>query len=131
MADQYPADFATDVGRVRKYVPDLRLLPDPEDPTVAPAYMWSDDEIESFLEDENGNVKRAAAYILIATANNENLVLKKLVTEDLQTDGPSVAKAMLSTAQELLKRADAEDALAEETFTIVDYQPRPPLIDWR
>lgn len=131
MPDIYPADFASAVGRVRKYVPDLRLLEDPQDPTATPAYMWSDAEIESFLEDEGGNVKRAAAYILIATANNENLVLKKLVTEDLQTDGPSVAKAMLSTAQELLKRADAEEALEDETFTIVDYQPRPSLIDWR
>lgn len=131
MADIYPADFSTAVGRVRKYIPDLRLLEDPEDPTAAPAYMWTDDEIESFLEDESGNVKRAAAYILIATANNENLVLKKLVTEDLQTDGPSVAKAMLSTAQELLKRADAEDAIEDDAFMIVDFQPRPSLVDWR
>lgn len=131
MADIYPADFGTAVGRVRKYIPDLRLLEDPQDPLAEPAYMWTDDEINSFLEDENGNVKRAAAYILIATANNENLILKKLVTEDLQTDGPSVAKAMLSTAQELLKRADAEEAVDDETFMIVDFQPRPPLIDWR
>lgn len=131
MPDIYPADFSTAVGRVRKYIPDLRLLPDPEDPTIDPSYMWADDEIESFLEDEGGSVKRAAAYILIATANNENLILKKLVTEDLQTDGPSVAKAMLSTAQELLKRADAEESIEDEVFFIVDYESRPPLVDWR
>lgn len=131
MPDIYPADLTTDVGRVRKYIPDLQQLPDPQDPLAPASYMWSDDEIASFLEDEGGSIKRAAAYILIATANNENLVLKKLVTEDLQTDGPSVAKAMLSTAQELLKRADAEDAAADDEFLIVDYQPRPPLWDWR
>lgn len=131
MADIYPADFTTAVGRVRKYIPDLIPLADPADPLGEASYMWSDAEIASFLEDEAGNVKRAAAYILIATANNENLILKKLVTEDLQTDGPSVAKAMLSTAQELLKRADAEDASEDETFIIVDFQPRPSLLDWR
>lgn len=131
MADIYPADFASPIGRVRKYVPDLRPLPDPEDPLAEPTYMWSDDEIQSFLDDEAGNVKRAAAYILIATANNENLILKKLVTEDLQTDGPSVAKAMLATAQELLKAANREDADEVEVFFAVDYQPRPSLVDWR
>lgn len=131
MPDIYPADMATPVGRVRKYIPDLQQLPDPQDPLAEGSYMWSDAEIESFLEDEGGSVKRAAAYILIATANNENLVLKKIVTEDLQTDGPSVAKAMLSTAQELLKRADAEDAAADDAFIFVEYQPRPPLVDWR
>lgn len=131
MPDIYPANMASDVGRVRKYIPDLRLLDDPENPAAEPSYMWTDAEIESFLEDEGGNVKRAAAYILIATANNENLILKKLVTEDLQTDGPSVAKAMLASAQELLKRAEADDAAIDDAFFIVDYQPRPALIDWR
>jgi hypothetical protein len=93
--------------------------------------MWSDDAIQSFINDEGGLVSpsslqivlRAAASILVATANNENLILKKITTDDLQTDGPSVAKAMLASAQELRKRADdMDDALnGEETFTIVPY----------
>lgn len=131
--DIYPVDYTSDVGRVRKYIPDVIQLPDPQDALAAPSFMWSDDAIQSFLDDETGGaldapatlppVLRAAASLLVATANNENLILKKLVTDDLQTDGPAVAKAMLASAQELRKRADdlVDAAAQEETFIIVPY----------
>ena len=131
--DTYPVDYASDIGRVRKYIPDVIQLPDPQDPASEATYMWSDDAIQSFLDDETGgyldapatlpSVLRAAASILVATANNENLILKKLVTDDLQTDGPAVAKAMLASAQELRKRADdiVAEAGREETFIVVPY----------
>lgn len=132
MADVYPVDYTTDVGRVRKYIPDIIQLPDPQDPVAAPSYMWEDVAIQSFLTDEGAVaaeaaslpiILRAAASILVATANNENLILKKLVTDDLQTDGPAVAKAMLASAQELRRRADDIEAETEraETFTVVTY----------
>lgn len=130
--DIYPVDYTSDVGRVRKYIPDVVQLPDPQDALSEPSYMWSDLAIQSFLDDEGAvglagatlpTVLRAAASILVATANNENLILKKLATDDLQTDGPAVAKAMLASAQELRKRADDIDATTaeEETFTVVTY----------
>lgn len=128
--DTYPVDYNSDIGRVRKYIPDVVQLPDPQDPLAEPSYMWTDDAIQSFLDDEGAiepaplpPVLRAAASILVATANNENLILKKLVTDDLQTDGPAVAKAMLASAQELRKRADdIEDRESmEETFIAVPY----------
>lgn len=129
--DIYPVDYASDVGRVRKYIPDIIQLPDPQDPIADPSFMWSDDAIQSFLDDEaiiddvatQPTVLRAAASILVATANNENLILKKLVTDDLQTDGPAVAKAMLASAQELRKRADDIDAATSEAeiFIAVPY----------
>jgi hypothetical protein len=131
MADIFPVDYTTNIGRVRKYIPDVIQLPDPKDPLAEPSYMWPDEAIQSFIDDETSNapesvadritIFRAAASILIATANNENLILKKITTDDLVTDGPSVSKAMLATAQELRKRADDLEftAGAEETFTIV------------
>lgn len=136
MADTYPVDYSTDVGRVRKYIPDIIQLPDPQDPASVPSYMWSDDAILSFLTDESApteveprslpTVLRASASIMVATANNENLILKKLVTDDLQTDGPAVAKAMLAAAQELRKRADdiEFEADREEVFLVVPYPAR-------
>lgn len=133
MVDVTPVDYSTDVGRVRKYIPDIIQLPDPHNPAAAPSYMWTDSAIQSFLDDEAApsevaqlglpSVLRAAASIMIATANNENLILKKLVTDDLQTDGPAVAKAMIAAAQELRRRADDMDFLAdrEEIFIDVPY----------
>jgi len=130
MADIFPADFTTEVGRVRKYIPDLVQLPDPSDPSLPASYMWSDAEVQSFVDDEDGNVKRAAAYILIATANNENLILKKLTTEDLSTDGPAVSNAMLKTAERLLAET-AASAEEEELFLSVPYVYNPARHDWR
>lgn len=129
MADVFPVDFTSDVGRVRKYIPDLIELHDPKDFTLEKSFMWSDSAIQSFINDEipvgvtvapRTTIWRAAAYIMIATANNENLILKKLVTEDLQTDGPSVAKALIAAAQELLRRADDDDAAANEAEIFID-----------
>lgn len=129
--DTYPVDYTSDIGRVRKYIPDVIQLEDPKDPLAAPSFMWTDEAIQSFLDDTMAvaleetasyqSVLRAAAAIMVATANNENLILKKIVTDDLQTDGPAVAKALLASAQELRERAnDADAAAAEaETFTIV------------
>lgn len=138
--DIYPVDYTSDVGRVRKYVPDIIPLPDPKDPLSDPTYMWSDEAIQSFIDDDipplwvvgvpapRSAIWRAAANIMIATANNENLILKKLVTEDLETDGPAVAKALLLSAQELRKKADADDAAGEveEVFFTVPYVHTPP-----
>lgn len=137
MTEIYPPDYTSDVGRVRKYIPDIAQLPDPRDPMRPDSYMWDDESIQSFLNDEmtpgaevptpRAVIFRAAAYIMIATANNENLILKKLVTEDLQTDGPAVSKALLASAQELLKRAASDDPSGanEEIFIDVPYTMYP------
>lgn len=142
--DIYPVDYTSNVGRVRKYIPDVVPLPDPRDMLAEPSYMWTDEAIESFLADEGAlplipatlsTVLRAAASILVATANNENLILKKLVTDDLQTDGPAVAKAMLASAQELRKRADDLDFTGdrEEIFLAVfpTHETSYPRYGWR
>ena len=129
MADVYPVDYETPVGRLRKYIPDVRQL-DGE-------FIFSDAELSSYLTDQTGSASaepslahiiRAAAWAMIAIANDENLILKKIVTEDLQTDGPAVAKALLASAQELFRRADDQDYLngSTETFLSVDYAPQPP-----
>ena len=129
MADIYPVDYTSAVGRVRKYIPDVRQL-DGE-------YIFSDDELQSFIDDETADgvlesrsfrVRRAAAWAMIAIANDENLILKKIKTEDLETDGPAVAKQLLASAQELFRRADDEAAQESEIFIAVQnpFQPSPP-----
>lgn len=141
MVDISPPNFTTDVGRVRKYIPDLVQLHDPKDFALEKAYMWADSAIQSFIDDEiplgitvapRTTIWRAAAAIMIATANNENLIMKKIVTEDLQTDGPSVAKALILAAQQLLARADDEESAAneEEIFIEVPYIHSYPRVVW-
>jgi len=129
MADIYPVDYTSAVGRVRKYIPDTRQL-DGE-------YIFSDEELQSFIDDETADgvlesrsfrIRRAAAWAMIAIANDENLILKKIKTEDLETDGPAVAKQLLASAQELFRRAEDEAAQEAEIFIAVPnpFTPSPP-----
>lgn len=142
MADVFPPDYSTPVGRVRKRIPDVRQYPDPKDPTSTPEYLFSDDELQSFIDDEpvdfEGNpyswsIKRAAAWAMVAIANDENLTLRKITTEDLQTDGPAVARAMLQAAQVIFLQAATEEKndVISEVFLEVPYTHTPPRYDWR
>jgi hypothetical protein len=125
MVDEFPVDFSEPIGRVRKYIPDLIQLGDPANPNGPKSFIFSDDEIQSFIDDETINgaldvtsfrIRRAAAWAMIAIANSENLILKKLITQDQQTDGPAVAKAMIASAAMLFDQAKAEeDALSATT----------------
>lgn len=135
--DNFPVNFNTDVGRVRKYIPDLTPLVNPEHPNEAPEFIFSDAEIQAFVDDQtelgliptrSWHIRRAAADAMVAIANSENLILKKIVTEDLQTDGPAVADKLLKAAALAYGRADAEESnsTAEEVFYAVPYVHYPP-----
>lgn len=128
MVDVFPADFSSAVGRVRKYIPDLRQ--------VDGEYIFSDAELESFVSDHTLDltnppataIMRAAGFAMLALANDENLILKKIKTEDQETDGPAVAARLIAAAQEMFKRAELLEFTNgdAETFISVDYAPTPP-----
>ena len=125
--DVYPVDLTSAIGRVRKYIPDLEQLADPADPDGDVSFIFTDPEIQSFLDDETADgafevtsfrVRRAAAWAMIAIANSENLILKKIITQDQQTDGPAVSKALQTAASLLFERAQAEEtALTSASMT--------------
>ena len=142
MPDIYPPNLDSPVGRVRKYVPDLVQLEDTKNPAAPKQYYFSDDEISGFIgeyadsgtEPTRAQVKRAAADIIDALANNEALVLKKIKTEDLQTDGPATANALRAGARALRQQADDEDsALADNFFDVIPFKHYHPQtrLPWR
>lgn len=142
MPDIYPPNLDSPVGRVRKYVPDLVQLEDTKNPAAPKQYYFSDDEISGFIgeyaeagiEPTRSQVKRAAADVIDALANNEALVLKKIKTEDLQTDGPATANALRAGARALRQQADDEDAAAfNNFFDIVPFKHYHPQtrLPWR
>lgn len=131
MADIYPPDMTTPVGRVRKYVPDLVQLADPKNPTAPAQYYFSDVEITGFIIEYTGadtndasrqHIRRAAADVIDALANNEALVLKKIKTEDLETDGPATANALRAGARALRQQADEEDETDNAVFAIFPFK---------
>lgn len=134
MADIYPPNLDSPVGRVRKYVPDLVQLEDTKNPAAPKEYYFSDAEISGFIgeyaktgvEPTRAQIKRAAADAIDALANNEALVLKKIKTEDLETDGPALANSLRAGAKALRQQADEEDAAAEAFFEIVPFRHHHP-----
>lgn len=131
MADVSPPDLTSGVGRVRKYIPDLVELSDPKDPLADPSYYFSDGEISAFLEEypkepKRWHVKRAAADAIDALANNEALILKKIKTEDLETDGPATANALRAGARALRDRARQEELEDQEFIGFVPFKHHHP-----
>lgn len=102
----------TDVGKVRLLVND-----------VASPWIFSDEEVQAFLDLEGGNVFRGAALAVDANATNEALASKVLRSQDVATDGAKVADAMRKQAAALRERADAIDENGADGagyFDIVD-----------
>ena len=108
MADRTPAEL------VRFLVNDPLL----EDGTP----VFSDLEIEGYLEIEGQNVKRAAAQAIDTIADNEALASKYIRDHQLQTDGPKVAAELRKRAASLRQQAADEDADSDEGyFEVVDF----------
>jgi hypothetical protein len=106
-----PIDLETSVGQVRLLIAD----------TTEGSFTFTDVEIQAFLNLEGGVVKAAAALALETLASNEALVSKKIRTQDLQTDGPAVAKELRERAVALRDQADREASPAG--IDIVDFDP--------
>lgn len=73
-------------------------------------YIFADDEMESFLELNNGNVYYAAADALDAIATNAAYTLKVLTILDVTTNGQATAEAIRASAVALRAKADADAA---------------------
>ena len=113
------------------------LIPDAE-PLFGAAedeYLFTDDELETFLTVGRGSVLRAAGYAKITIGDSEALISKVIRTQDLQTNGALVAESFRKSGQLYMERADAEDiANGEFYIDIVDYSPNgiavPELTEW-
>ena len=131
MADESPLDPASPVGKLRLLTSDSVLRKDPRDRNAAPSYYYTDEVHAAFLEMEGGNLKLAAANVLLSFAANEALVSKKIRTESLQTDGPAVAAELRLQAAQLRQDGLREQAVTdadEGAFIAVDFVD--PITPW-
>jgi hypothetical protein len=83
--------------------------------------VFTNDEIDGFLEIEGGVVKLAAAQAIDTIADNEALTSKAIRTQDLATDGAKVAESLRKRAAALRSQAAADDAASDDGayFSIV------------
>lgn len=101
MPFDYSIDYTTNLGRVRLLINDTDEEP-----------VFSDEEIEVFLTLEGQSVKLAAAQALDTIADDEALTSKVIKSQDLSTDGPSVAAGLRARATSLRTQSGSGSSLA-------------------
>lgn len=109
---------SSDVMKVRALIPDLD----------ATDYIFTNLQIDLYLEIYAGNVRRAAAAAINAIAVDEALLLKVVRTDDLSVNGAQVAEVLRKRAQDLNTEADALDTAAADIFMLAGGYPREPYI---
>ena len=112
-------DYDSSLGQVRNLIPDV----DESD------FIFGDDRINAFLATAGDSILRATALALRAIANEVNLILKYVKTDDLSTNGPAVAAELRQNADKYDKRADdAASADASDYYDVVpfDYSLEDP-----
>lgn len=95
---------ATAVTQVRTLIADL---------DTGDSQIFTDAQLQAFLDLEDGNVRRGAADALDAIAVSELLVSKVIRSQDLSTDGAKVAAELRARARDLRAQADAADDTAD------------------
>jgi len=114
-------DPSTDAGKVRMLITDR----------VEATQMFSDAEIAAFLSLEDGSVRLAAADALCAIAADEALVLKKIRTLDLETDGPALAAELRQQAVMLREQESAIGGFEIAELVVDDFSARQRLWNQR
>jgi len=116
--DQLPADSV--LAYVRSLIPDMEQLDDPINPDGAASYLFDDATLNRYIAFARGNSpKRAAADACMALAGSELLILKKLSTEDLSTDGAAIAKEHRERATRYRAEAGSDEDADEDHGGIV------------
>jgi hypothetical protein len=102
--------------RIRNLIPDL----DAVFGVAGDEYMFSDQAIEDFFLDGEGNIKWAAGLAKVVLASSEALISKKIKNYETATDGPAVAKELRIAGEALIAEGKAQVALLDyESFETV------------
>lgn len=100
----------TNIGRVRRTIPDKVEL----------EAFWSDEEIQSFLNDEGGDWRRACALALETMASDNLLVMKVIRVQDVETNTDRMAKLLMDRAKNLRELSAIEDSTTGDSFEVAE-----------
>lgn len=138
------------IAEVRALIPDTEKLGDPAHPEAEKSYLFDDVSLARYIKLAGGaivttdanteinasasaaQVYRAAAHACEALGSSEMLVLKKITSEDLATDGSVLANQYGAKAKRLRDQAQELDDGANDDgggFFLKPYYPRPAGLD--
>jgi hypothetical protein len=92
-------DLGTLIGRARLLIPDR----------IEASYVFSDADLAGFAAIEGDDPRLVAAAALETMAAGDAYLFKKNRVEDLQTDGPAVANALMKRAAALREQSQWAD----------------------
>lgn len=113
-------DPTTTLGKTRLYSQD----------TVSANAIFTDEEIQAFLDANAQNALLAAADALDIIAANQAYVLKVISNNGLSTNGPSVAAALRETAKTWREKATSNVGTSDTGIVIVP-NPDDPYLSLR
>jgi len=106
MADKFKFDPTTNIGKVRILIGDRN--PD--------EWIFSDDEIQAFIDLNSDNLYFAAADALETMAANDAMIQKRIRLNDLSDDRVSISRELRLLAAQ--KREQAEKSSGFESFNL-------------
>lgn len=83
--------------------------------------LFTDDQLNAWLTSYDGNVNRATYRALVTIATSTVLVSKKIRTQDLSTDGPAEAAALLKLAETYKAEADADEGTFDGFLELIPF----------
>jgi hypothetical protein len=104
--ETFTYDASTDAGKVRLLCQDFD----------ASEMIFSDKEIQAFLDLNEADVRWAAAQALEVIASNEVYVQKRIKLLDLTTDGPAEAAQLMKLAASLRGQAVMDSESIDDLF---------------
>lgn len=121
-------DPTTTLGKTRKYAQDTGTR-DALGATVINTAnaIFTDAEIQGFLDDNDQDVFLAASDALEITAANQAYVLKNISNNGLQTNGAATAAALRETAKFLREKAQSNVGTSVSGVIIVPNADDPYL----
>lgn len=145
-------DIDDAIAEVRALIPDTEQLSDPAHPDAEPSYLFDDVSLARYMKLAGAEVTatgegdarvvnatatapqvlRAAAHACEALGSSEMLVLKKITSEDLATDGAVLANQYGAKAKRLRDEAQQLDDGANDDgggFFLHPFVPRPAGFD--
>lgn len=101
-------DLTTDIGKVRLLCRD----------TATATAVFTDEEIQSFLDMESSVVKLAAAQAMENAASNQSIVIKITSALGFSVNGVAVAQDLRNAAAELRRQVEEDGSfdIAETTW---------------
>jgi len=147
--DYNKLDATEPLGMVRALIPDMEKLTDPAHPEKQGEYLFGDSTLGRYLylaggkprdkkddfipwDATNAQAYRAAAAACEALGRSEMLILKKITSEDLNTDGSVLAAQYRQMSAQLRGEADRmenADADNEPEAFVIPFVRRPAQFD--